>query len=268
MGTRGAAPALVKRKTGIWHKHRRIAASEAALVALMSLYAPWIQPGHSHEAKRISLPLTAEHLVMMDGTRTALGLRELTRSGRKRSQAPVKEEAVGEDTRFPQAVVQPVGKCAMDQQRRCVHNHLHEDAAGSNSVVADRRPQGGIENGSNACQLLAVADRHSDLSACHILSLRYTLLCCTRTVTLQLLLVSACPLDTRRSVRELCAFSAGLAVPHQFARKGHTHMLSRPASQLSYRLFRVILQFQVSYPFTPAQLEFLAIAQTLFASSR
>jgi hypothetical protein len=58
----GVSPPLVRRKTGIWHKHRRIAASEAAIVALMSIYAPWIQPGYTqtHTTHNVSLPTTSQ----------------------------------------------------------------------------------------------------------------------------------------------------------------------------------------------------------------
>lgn len=61
---------FVRRKTGIWHKHRRIAASEGALLALMSLYAPFIQPGHTHSAQ--IMPFLVEH----HAPRTVPGLRE------------------------------------------------------------------------------------------------------------------------------------------------------------------------------------------------
>jgi hypothetical protein len=75
---------FVRRKTGIWHKHRRIAASEGALLALMSLYAPFIQQGHTHSAQIISLPLLAEHHT----PRTVLGLRDFARNGRRDMSEP------------------------------------------------------------------------------------------------------------------------------------------------------------------------------------
>ena len=69
-------------KAGIWHKYRRIAASEAALVALVSIYAPWLQPGHTQTSslKAISPPRSPENSVPGE-----LALRNGTDKSRSRS---------------------------------------------------------------------------------------------------------------------------------------------------------------------------------------
>ena len=163
-GGRFNATAFVKRKTGIWHKHRRIAASEAALVALMSLYAPWIQPGHSHAAQMAGLPPpSAERQVPLDGPRTSLGLRDLESNRRqeRESAGDDEDDHAGEVHGDANVVAPPVIKKAtvIDFMR----SRLYKRAG-----VAGRPGA----NSSNACQLLAVADS-SDLNPCHLLADMY-----------------------------------------------------------------------------------------------
>ena len=163
-GSRSAATALLKlRKTGIWHKHRRIAASEAALVALVSLYAPWIQPGHTHAAQTVRLPMAPDHQTLLDGTRAVLSLRELSRKGGKTSGRAYHSKDGGERADDPPepapAAREPV---VVDFVRAQEHNDAGEVWRQAKLTALDS---------SNACQLLAVADRDGDFNACHLLSL-------------------------------------------------------------------------------------------------
>ena len=177
-GSRGAATALVKvRKTGIWHKHRRIAASEAALVALVSLYAPWIQPGHTHAAQTVRLPMAPEHQTLLDGTRAVLSLRELSRKGGKTSGRAYHSKKDGGEqaddlhvapitTRARPPAPAPVARdpAVVDFARAQEHHGAGEGSSPHSAALS------ALES-SNACQLLAVADRDGDFNACHLLSL-------------------------------------------------------------------------------------------------
>jgi len=185
-GSRGAAAGFVKvRKTGIWHKHRRIAASEAALVALVSLYAPWIQPGHTHAAQTVRLPMAPEHQTLLDGTRAVLNLRELSRKG---GEAPPGRRAFrsqdgGERADDPPvapsaAQTRPHAPAPADRELADVDfaRAPGDSCAGeglSRAYAASAAPS--APDSSNACQLLAVADRHSDFNPCLLLSLARSL---------------------------------------------------------------------------------------------
>jgi len=164
------------RKTGIWHKHRRIAASEAALVALVSLYAPWIQPGHTHAAQTVRLPMAPEHQTLLDGTRAVLSLRELSRKGGKTSGRAYHSKEGGEQTddlhvapstaraRPPAPAPAASEPTVVDFSRAQEHYGAGEGSSPHSAALS-------ALDSSNACQLLAVADRDGEFNACHLLSL-------------------------------------------------------------------------------------------------
>ena len=159
----------------------------------MSLYAPWIQPGHTHEARPISLPLKAEHQTLLDGTRAVLGLRELSRKVRSRGHVATNLADADSKTGEPRDMGRhltsdsasdyevPVSLVISEAQGTTAESANVHASDDEHDVVVARNTAAGTFDAveiSNACQLLAVGDRHGDLSPCRLLTLRYG--CCAQ----------------------------------------------------------------------------------------
>ena len=138
----------------------------------MSLYAPWIQPGHSHAAQTPSLPLSAERQVMLDGPRTVLSLRDFTGKGRKgqpasRASKGGDKDKLGDPPRIDDGdLPHPTKRATVLEYMRA---RLYDRLAGAASRH-DRTRE--VVDSSSACQLLAVADS-SGLNPCYLLEDMY-----------------------------------------------------------------------------------------------